>query len=1023
MKKLLFSFFILFLILFGVILSTVFTQTGNKMVQPFLQTALEKGLNMDVELDRFSLFPVDIKMKVGKDSNITLKGKMDLIHQTFNIDYDLKIKDLEEFEPLIQQKLKGPLFTQGNLKGKIDLFQVKGKSDLAQSDTKYFVVVKDFNVSKVVAYIKNAHLDKLLYMVDKPPFLSGKMDLNAKLTSLDPSNLQGDIKALLHKTVIDKELMKKELGVTIPKTSLAGGAVAKLEGNTVKVDTKIDSTLLKILVEGTIHPSNLGIDLKYDANIKELALLKPITNTNLRGAFSTQGTVKGDKEKMSIKGTSNIADSKGDYYVELKEFSPKRVDLDLKNAKIDKLLYMVGKPKFIVGKIDVDAKLTNLDPNNLEGTFKTVIHPSYINRRLMKKEFKLNLPKTTLKGGADIKLAGTDVTIDSKIDSNLLKIFLKGDLDTKKLGVNLKYDANIKELALLQPLINVPIQGAFSTKGIVKGDKKRMVIGGVSNIASSKGKYYVELKELNPRKVNLDLKNAKIEKLLAMVGKPQFLFGKIDIDAKLTNLDPNNLKGSFKTVIHPSYVNRKLMKREFNIDLPKTTLQGEAFAKLSGQDIGVDVNLDSNLLNAILKGDINTKQLATNLSYKFDIKELGLLKPLTGLDFRGSVFAEGSLKGNKKESILKGITNLANSNSSYEIVLKEFSPYKASIDIKDAKLRELLHTLNMPLYANANIDSKIELENFDPKKLSGYIHSTIRNGYTNAKVLEKEFGFYKANISFSADQKSEIKKGVIKSDVTLHSSVADLSTHNATYHLPTGRLNIQYLLKIPDLNNLYFVTKQRMRGSLDLTGKIKKAKSFLVTAHSDTLGGKVDLVIFNDEVNGKIKGIKFVELTDMLYYPRVFDSIMDATLHYNLLTQQGDLKAQAFDGHILPNEMSMILSQMANFDITKEIYKLTELNSTINKKIILSSLDMKSRLTHITSNDAMLDMENNRVDAKLRIDLRGRPLYVKIKGDIYNPSITLDIKSLFTDRVKKEIDKHLGDKIPSEIKGFLEKLF
>jgi hypothetical protein len=249
--------------------------------------------------------------------------------------------------------------------------------------------------------------------------------------------------------------------------------------------------------------------------------------------------------------------------------------------------------------------------------------------------------------------------------------------------------------------------------------------------------------------------------------------------------------------------------------------------------------------------------------------------------------------------------------------------------------------------------------------------------------------------------------------------VANLVTKGAKFDLKNGVLDSKYTLIISDLNKLYFATKQKMRGSLKVEGAVKKAKNLIVTANSNTLGGKVNIKMVDEDLKAALKGIKVVELTDMLYYPKVFDSIMDANLDYNLASKKGKLLAKAFDGKILPNQMTFLLNQMAKFDITREIYKETVLKSDINDKVIISNLDMKSRLTHITSKNALTDLNKNYIDAKLQIDIKGKPLYVKIKGKIDSPKVSLDAKSLLKDRAKKEIEKRLKDKAGDKIKGIL----
>ncbi len=447
--------------------------------------------------------------------------------------------------------------------------------------------------------------------------------------------------------------------------------------------------------------------------------------------------------------------------------------------------------------------------------------------------------------------------------------------------------------------------------------------------------------------------------------------------------------------------------------------------RISPLDIELQVG-KSTLIKAAGKLDPFTQSF--DIDYDVKIAKLEDLEPLIGQKLRGPLYTKGNIKGDKKRIDVVGKADVADGDANYHVVLNDFDPTSLQAKIRHVKLQKVLYMLYQPHYADALIDSDIHLTDLDPEHLGGDVLSHITAGRTDAKVLAKEFGVENAHITFKAIQKSHIKNALVISDIDLLSSVADVHTKKAKFFIPDASLDADYVVKIADLGRLAFLTKQKMRGAVTLTGKVKKDKNLLVTLHSDTLGGRLDAKLLDNDLDAKLKNIKVVALTHMLYYPKVFDSSMDAQLHYDIATKRGKLRAQAHDGRILPNKMSLLLKQMANFDITREVYKLTELNSTIDDKMVVSNLDMQSRLTHISSKEAKLDLDKQQVDAKLRIEIQDRPVYVKIAGKLQDPQIKIDVKELIKGRVKKELQKRLQNKmikknIPSAAKGLLNKFF
>ncbi|WP_200762498.1 hypothetical protein [Nitrosophilus alvini] len=598
----------------------------------------------------------------------------------------------------------------------------------------------------------------------------------------------------------------------------------------------------------------------------------------------------------------------------------------------------------------------------------------------------------------------------------------KGSYAILDKSIDAVYDVKIKKLENLEPLIKTKLRGPFSTEGTVKGNEKKMVIKGKSDVADSDTSYSVTLSEFQPSNVEAAVKNAEIAKLLYMGVLPPFLKGKLNATVKLENLDPENLDGEIHAKVDKGTVDTALMKKDFNITLPKTEFKIYADAKLDKNIVNTDAKFVSNLAKINAKGDVDTKNLGIDIEYIVDIKELALLKPVTGADIRGAFYMKGNAKGDRKLLEITGSSNVANSKTLYSAVLKEFKPLSAKVSINGAKLEKLLYMLNRPKYAKADIDAKAMLTNLDPKKLEGNIELFVKNGITNPKVLKNEFNLTNANISFKAVQKAVIEKSIANATLKIASSVANMEVKKALFDLNSMKFGSDFKVDIPDLDKLYFATKQHLRGKLTIIGDIKKEKDLIVNAHSDTLGGTVDMKLVNDEVMKKLKGIKVTALTDMLMYPRVFDSTMDADLEYNLKTKKGVLNAKLLDGRILPNQMTFLLQQMAKFDITKEIYKETRVTSKINDKIIISDLDMQSRLTHITSKGAILDMKKNRVDAKLRIDIKDKPVYVKIKGDVNKPKVSVDARALLKKEVEKKLQKELEKKVPKEFQEPLKEI-
>jgi hypothetical protein len=340
-------------------------------------------------------------------------------------------------------------------------------------------------------------------------------------------------------------------------------------------------------------------------------------------------------------------------------------------------------------------------------------------------------------------------------------------------------------------------------------------------------------------------------------------------------------------------------------------------------------------------------------------------------------------------------------------------------DVKNLKIEKLLYMVYQPRYSYGFINSEGKI-NFD-KNLNGKISALIK-GQTDKKVLYKEFNFTNAAISYNVNSNIDIKNSIAFIKTDINSDVANAVLPDGNYYIDKNKFTGSYKVNIPDLNKLYFAIQKHLKGKITVNGKIKKDKNLLVTGYSKTLRGEITYKLFNNIFTLKAKDLNFIEVMDMMMYPKIFDSIANAILEYNITTKKGKLDAYLLDGHFLPNKLSSLINTLAHFDLTKEIYKKAVIHSDIDDKKIISDLYMNSKLTHITSKKALIDLEKEYVNAKLKIFIIKRPLIVRIKGNLYSPYIKLDAKEFFKSKVKdkskkklKEVEKKIKEKINKKI--------
>lgn len=615
------------------------------------------------------------------------------------------------------------------------------------------------------------------------------------------------------------------------------------------------------------------------------------------------------------------------------------------------------------------------------------------------------------------------------------RIKLDGTMNLLSRFVDASYEVDIKDLSKLRHYTQIPLAGGFRTNGKASGNAGLITIAGQSDAFGSESSYDVVLANFAPQSLKASVKGARVEEILFMLGQSAFGKGVINVNLDIDMAELKRLSETLQAIApeekKPALKTNRSAQENKKERLQWDYLNADINATLRDKKLSASVEVDSDMIRLSSKKisiDLESKKIDAH--YWLDIPNLQKLEFATGRRFNGALKTSGKIGGTLDAIKIEGVTDLFEGQSSYALDLLHFSPTALVVNVKGAKIDKFLYAASWPVYATGLIDIDAAIDRIDlgAMEFYGKVNAAVAKGIINGKVVNKEFNTTLPNsLAFKADLKTTLKKNQAVAVSTISSEVADLTAQKTIIDLKKKSFQSDYKLTIPDLDKLYFQTKTHMSGSLVVTGDASYDKKLKVTGQSKTLGGAANFKLDGDNLTATMKDIKSVEVTQMLGYPKIFSSFGNADLVYNLATQKGSFNADMHEGRILPNQMSLLLNTMAKFDITKEIYEITKVEGTIDKKIVVGDLYMKSRLTEIKSDDAKIDMQKEQVDAKLSIAIKGKNAYVKVKGAVKSPHVSLDVSELIKgevkEKAKEKIEKEIEKKIPRQFEEPLKQLF
>jgi hypothetical protein len=631
-------------------------------------------------------------------------------------------------------------------------------------------------------------------------------------------------------------------------------------------------------------------------------------------------------------------------------------------------------------------------------------------------------------GQQDVKLKVNEFTLTpnslnfvASINDNS-EINVSGDLSIFKKSVDLKYDIKINDLSTLKNLTKQEFKGPLFTSGIFIGNDQEAIIQGTSDIAKSQTKYYFNLENYEPRNINIQIKNAKIEELLALLNKPIYIKGDLNVIADIKNATLSKLDGMIISKINNAKINNDVVNKEFNQALASSiNFQSDINAILTPNKAEIKSNLISPIAEIFMNRtilDLTTNNLKTD--YKIDIKNLSKLEGIISKKLNGQLLTNGSFKLFDETIQIEGDSNVFEGITKFNAEFVNLNPSFIKFSIENSKLEKLLQVINEPIYATGDLNVQGNIKKLDINKLDGAINTRINNGLIISEVantITKQNMKEKINFDLKVD--TNLLQNEAISKMNIETSIGNLSTQNSVYNLKDDSFNSDYLINIQSLANLKDILNVNLKGKLDLNGEISnKDHSIAILGKADTLGGAFDFTFKNDKLNANLKNIDIQELCYMLDYSKIFDSKANFSLDYDSVLKKGNLVGKLNNGHLLENNFVTLIKQLSKVDLTQEIYEKFDINTQINDRILTSNLIMQSQNTQINIKDAVVDLEKNQIDAKINSTLKEKTLFVNLKGDTNAPKISLDANDLLKEQINKQIEKK-KDKIQQKLNKYL----
>lgn len=615
MKKLFLWLTLLIVFIAVLAYSIVFSKFGNELIASYIENKVnnpQQNIKFKVTNFRLRVDSLDFNAVINENSNISVNGALSIWDRWVDLKYDIKINDLSILNNLVNQNLKSELFTNGVFKGDYQSAIIQGFSNIANSETKYNLVLKDFKIKDIFLELKNAKIDEFLNFMNKPHYLNGDLTINANIRNIDNNNLDGKLIANISKGQLENDVINKEFNQTFSsKINIDGDIEALFLGKNAEIKTQLLTSIGNLFLEKTLvdlEKDRVVSDYKFEA--KNLQKLESVLGRKLIGDFNTTGNILYDNLILSVDGKSDIFESSTVFRFKLEDNIAKDISFKVENTKIEKLLDFLNEPIYATGDLNVQGEIQNSKLEELSGTIISKISNAKLVNEVVNAVFKQEL-----KTPVNFEMALNNQFIPNKIVSQMVLNSSIANLSAENAIYDLvegvlksDYLLKISSLDNLKDFTKTKLRGKLDIKGELEKKDMFLFATGKSSVLGGKLDFTLKNDDLTA-----SLNDVSVKELSYMMYKPEFFNSRGDFSLNYNTITKQgNLVGKF--------FNGSFLPNDLSLlinHLAKFDLTKEIYETV---DLNSDINdnlLTSNFLMKSENTQIESKEAITDFDKNF----------------------------------------------------------------------------------------------------------------------------------------------------------------------------------------------------------------------------------------------------------------------------------------------------------------------------------------------------------------------------------------------------------------------
>ncbi len=381
-----FIFVLLSLILVGYLL--LFTQRGNRMIEPLVHSQLESALHHPITLQKFFLNFNRFELHFNDEANnsILIKGSYTLLPSHIDANYNLNLSRSAGLNTLGL-----PLQINGTIKGKYSRMILSGTANVFQGWSDYNATLLFTSLDSINLKLHHIQYQALMDLLEYPHNSDTLIDGDVTLNGLKHRNINADI--------------------TLKATTKHFTPSILMEDDNKSFD------FWSFLADKNGKIAPFAISAKAKVQIDELGILEQFASYPLRTNASLEGTLQGTQHQLLFDAYGKAAQSDTHALLTLHKLRPNKLQVDIQHADIPSLFTLLSLPAPITGKLDASA---NTDFSNAMLSF--TVQKARTQPAIFKRYYGLTQPDIAFESSVKMTLSPNERHYSGTFSSNLENI-------------------------------------------------------------------------------------------------------------------------------------------------------------------------------------------------------------------------------------------------------------------------------------------------------------------------------------------------------------------------------------------------------------------------------------------------------------------------------------------------------------------------------------------------------------------------------------------------------------------------